>query len=194
MLGELASNDSARLTEYRNRKPRYNQRTFRKDEAEYAASEGWELLRENQNSDRYQQLKTHDEQLENEFWCLLYNLGYPNLNVGRKFQIEITSSGHTTVSKQVDVFAFDAETIVVAECKSCEKRTRRQLQKDIGEFAANQRPISNTLRRWFGKEFEQKIIWLFVTKNIDWSEPDRARAAVLVRPIWHQSIIIVSGP
>ncbi len=90
MLGELATTSAARVTEYKARKTRFDQRTFRRDESEYATSDGWELVRENQNSDRYQKLKPHDEQLENEFWCLLYNLGYPNLNLGRNFQIEVT--------------------------------------------------------------------------------------------------------
>jgi DNA sulfur modification protein DndB len=177
MLGELATTNAARVTEYKARKTRYDQRTFRKDEAEYAIAEGWEFVRENQNSDRYQKLKPHDEQLENEFWCLLYNFGYPNLNIGRNFQIEVTSNKRVTVSKQIDVFAYDHETIVVAECKSCEKRTKRQLQKDIGDFVANQKPIANTLRRFLGQEFKQKIMWFFVTKNIEWSQPDVARAA-----------------
>jgi DGQHR domain-containing protein len=176
MLGEIASTDATRLAEHRVRKPRYDYRTFRRDEAEYAASDGWEFVRENLNSVRYQKIKVHDEQLENEFWCLLYNLGYTNLNIGRNFQIEITSSGRTTVTKQVDVFAFDDETIVITECKSSEKRNKRQLQKDIGEFASNQRPISNTLRKYFGGSFDQKVIWFFVTRNIEWSDPDRARA------------------
>jgi len=176
MLGEIASTESARISEYRIRKGRYEQKTFRKDEAEFAASEGWELVRENQSSLRYQRLRSHDAQLENEFWCLLYSFGYPNLNVGRKFQIELTASGKTTVSKQIDVMGFDDETIIIAECKSCETRTRRQLQKDINELAGIQRLISNTLRRYFERSFDQKIIWLFVTRNIEWSEPDRARA------------------
>lgn len=177
MLGELASTDAARIAEYRTRKNKYDQRTFRRDEAEHALSEGWELVRENQSSDRYQKQKSHHEQLENEFWCLLYGLGYPNLNVGRSFTIELTNTRNRTVSKQVDVFGFDQETIIVAECKSCEKRTKRQLQKDIGDFVANQKPISNTLRRFFGGSFRQKIIWFFVTRNIEWSQPDLARAA-----------------
>lgn len=176
MLGELATTTATRMSEYKARKTRYDQRTFRKDESEHALTEGWEFVRENQNSDRYQKLKPHYEQLENEFWCLLYNFGYPNLNIGRSFQIEVTSNKRVTVTKQVDVFAYDHETIIVAECKSCEKRTKRQLQKDIGDFTANQKPIANTLRRFLGAGFKQKIIWFFVTKNVEWSQPDLARA------------------
>lgn len=176
MLGELATTIAARVSEYKGRKTRYDQRTFRRDESEHALSTGWELVRENQNSDRYQKLKSHDEQLENEFWCLLYNFGYPNLNVGRNFHIEVTSNKRVTVSKQVDVFAYDHETIIVAECKSCEKRTKRALQKDLGDFIANQKPIANTLRRFLDGRFKQKIIWFFVTRNVEWSQNDLARA------------------
>ena len=176
MLGELATTSAARVTEYKARKTRYDQRTFRRDEAEYATAEGWELVRENQNSDRYQKLKPHDEQLENEFWCLLYNLGYPNLNIGRSFQIEVTSNKRVTVSKQVDVSAYDNETILIAECKSCKKRTKRQLQKDLGDFIAHQKPIANTLRRFLQADFKQKVVWFFVTRNVEWSQPDLARA------------------
>jgi hypothetical protein len=111
MLGEIASTEVARLSEYRGRKGRYVQRTFRKDEAEHAASEGWELVRENQNSLRFQKTKEHDEQLENEFWCLLYNFGYPSLNVGRNFQIEITSNDRTTVSIVEAVHGFVVERL-----------------------------------------------------------------------------------
>lgn len=177
MLGELASTPQARTAEYRLRKNRYNQRTFRKDEAEYAVGEGWELVRENQNTDRYQKLRLHDEQLENEFWCLMYQFGYPILNIGRQFQIHITRERNVEVNKQIDIFGYDDETIIVAECKSAERRTRKSLQKDIGEFAGNQKAIANTLRRHFNGHLSQKIIWMFVTRNIDWIEADRARAA-----------------
>jgi hypothetical protein len=134
MIGELADSAQACNAEYRNRKNRFGQRTFRKGEQEYASAEGWELVRENQNSLRFQRLKPHDEQLENEFWCLVYNLGHPCINVGQNFQIQLTSSQETVVSKQIDVFAYDSETIIIAECKSSEKRTKRPLQKRPGRI------------------------------------------------------------
>jgi DGQHR domain-containing protein len=57
------------------------------------------------------------------------------------------------------------------------KNAQRDLcKKDLGEFAGNQKQIANTLRKHFNGKLEQKIIWLLVTKNIEWSESDRARA------------------
>ena len=76
------------------------------------------------------------------------------------------------------MFAYDEETIIVAECKACEKKTRRSLQKDTCELGSLQGPISSCLpfESTLGSIFDQKIIWLFVTRNVDWSEPDKLRA------------------
>jgi DNA sulfur modification protein DndB len=175
-IGELADTPAKRVLEYKRRRKPYLERTFRPDEAEYAQSQGWELVRENKTSVRYRKLRNIDEQLENEFWRLLYEFGYHTLNIGRNFQIVIADKQDGTVTKQVDVFSYDEETIIVAECKACEKRTKRSLQKDIGEFCSLQRPIAAALRKHFSGKFEQKIIWMFVTKNVEWSDNDRARA------------------
>lgn len=179
MLGKLTESAQARVAEFKARKTRFDQRTFRKDEAEYAKSEGWELVRENTATLRFQKLRSSDIQLENEVWVLLYQFGYPVLNAGRDFTIEVASDRSTTVAKQIDVFGYDDETVIVCECKASEARTRRSLQKDLGEFAANQKAISNSLRRHFGGNLQRKVIWLFVTRNIEWSAPDRARAKEL---------------
>jgi DNA sulfur modification protein DndB len=176
MLGELTTSSADAIVEYRRRKRAHIEQTFRQDEREYALSQGWTLVRENAQSLRFQKLRGIDEQLENEFWRLLYELGYPTLSVGRNFQITIASKDEGDVTKQIDVFAYDHETIIVAECKACDKRTKRSLSKDIGELASLQRPISLTLRKYFGGKFNQKVIWIFVTKNVDWIENDRVKA------------------
>lgn len=179
MLGKLTDTSAARIAEFKARKTRFDQKTFRKDEVEHAKSEGWEVVRENTATIRCQKLRSSDRQLENETWVLLYQFGYPVLNIGRDFTIEIASDRSTTVAKQIDVFAHDDETIVVCECKASEVRTKRTLQKDLGEFAGNQKAISNSLRRHFGGPIQQKVIWLFVTRNIEWSASDRVRAKEL---------------
>lgn len=176
MLGELADTSAKRQAEDRERRQRYVFRTFRKDEYDYAISEGWEHVRENKTSHRFQKLKSIDERFENEVWCLLYALGYKVLNIGRNFEIEIAEHKGKTVGKQIDVFAYDDETIIIVECKACSQRTKRYLQKDIAEFDGLRGPIAASLRRYFGGEFDQKIVWLFATRNVDWIENDRVRA------------------
>jgi len=96
-------------------------------------------------------------QLENEFWHLLYEFGYPTLNIGRSFQVVVADKQDGTVTKQIDVFGYDDETVIIGECKACEKRTKRSLQKDIGELASLQKSIAVALRKHFGGKFEQKL-------------------------------------
>lgn len=120
--------------------------------------------------------KAIDERLENRFWMLLARLGYPELNAGRKFTVVIERKGAEQLRKQVDVFAKDDETVVVAECKATNVFGRRSLQKDIEEFANLKRPIANAVSKHYGSEKKFKIIWLFVTENIIWSSQDKERA------------------
>lgn len=144
--------------------------------AEYVDA-GWTVGKELKTKTRVRKSCTHDEQLENRVWHLFYLLGYPEISAGRKFQVTIKRKKAEPYRKQVDVLAKDDETVIVAECKSCESLSRRSLQKDIEEFASLKGPIANAIKKHFGDTFKPKIIWVFFTNNIVWSEPDTQRAA-----------------
>ena len=102
-----------------------------------------------------------------------FNAGYHELNKGRNFNIEIKCWNVPPIRKQIDIFAKDDETVVVAECKSSETLRRQSLQKDIEEFANLKGPISTSTKKHYGGRFKPKIIWMFVTENIIWSDPDK---------------------
>ncbi|MGE4489804.1 MAG: DGQHR domain-containing protein [Kiritimatiellales bacterium] len=140
-------------------------------------SDGWEIQKELKITTRVRKPFSHDEKLENRVWHLLFLLGYPEISTGRNFQVKIHRKGADLYKKQVDVLAKDDETVIVTECKSSEKISRRSLQKDIEEFSSLKGPISNAIKKHYGRDFKPKIIWLFVTNNIVWSEPDKQRAA-----------------
>lgn len=140
-------------------------------------AEGWTVARQSKRKTALRRPWPHDQQLENKVWTLFYLLGYPVVSNGRNFKVTIKRNGADPIKKQIDVLAKDDETVVVAECKSSEKISRRSLQKDIEEFASLRGPIANAIRKQFGPEFKPKIIWLFVTNNIVWSQPDRERAS-----------------
>jgi DGQHR domain-containing protein len=144
--------------------------------AEHEAA-GWLLDRRLTKKTRMKRQKVLDERLENRVWMLLFKLGYPELNQGRLFAVLIERKRADAFRKQIDVFAKDEETVVVAECKSCEKMSRRSLQKDLEEFANLKGPIAQAINKHYGRDFKPKIIWLFVTENIIWSKPDKDRAA-----------------
>ena len=84
--------------------------------------------------------------------------------------------GAAPLRKQIDIFAKDDETVIVAECKASEKVVKRSLQKDIEEFANLKGLIAQSVQRHYGAGFKPKIIWIFVTENILWSKPDKEQA------------------
>jgi DNA sulfur modification protein DndB len=110
MLGARATTKAERVAEFKKRKQRFAQRKIHPADREKALAEGWtETGRQYKDGQvQVEKSKSHDEILENRFWSVLYHLGYDELNVGRKFKIQITDTNNgEEVSKQVDVFAKD---------------------------------------------------------------------------------------
>ncbi|MCK8115387.1 DGQHR domain-containing protein [Anaerosoma tenue] len=158
------------------RKPFKEVSVAKSDAAEYI-DQGWVVVRELKRKTVLRREWPHEERLENRTWLLFYLLGYPEVSSGRNFKIRIERKGADPLWKQIDVFAKDDETVIVAECKSCDQVTRRSLQKDIEEFSSLRGPIADAIRKHYGRDPKLRIIWLFVTSNIVWSKPDRERAA-----------------
>lgn len=175
-FGPLLTDFSKIKREAVRRRKTHDERTVASEQIPELEAEGWEIDKRLKRAIRMKRLKSIDERLENRFWMLLAKLGYPEINDGRKFSIVIERKGAEPIRKQVDVFAQDDETVVVAECKASAKFTKRSLQKDIEEFANLKGPISDAVRKHYGDAKKHKIIWLFVTENIIWSAPDKQRA------------------
>ena len=175
-LVDLIDNEAARRVEYARRKKYHTEKTVHPKLREEHEGEGWIHVADLKTGAKMRKAKTHDELLENRVWCILYHLGYPVLNPGRCFEIEITKSASQLVTKQIDVFAKDEETVVFIECKSCEETQDRDLRKDISEFVSLQKPIANAIRQHFGRDFKPKILWAFVTWNVLWRKGDVALA------------------
>lgn len=173
-LTSLTLTSTERGTEFRRRNRLFEEKTVGPGAASDYEPLGWTVAKTNQSSVRMRREREADEVLENRFWCCLYRLGYPELNQGRQFKIPL-SDAKDAVSKQVDVFARDDETVIVAECKSAEQYKKKSLQKDLGEFHANKKLIANTLKRHYGKEFKPKIIWAFVVSNLVLTQEDAVR-------------------
>lgn len=172
------STDHSKLSrEAAKRRRSYALISIKKALVEDHLADGWEIDKELKSRMRMRKNRTPDESIENRVWFLLFLLGYPQISSGRNFKIKIERKGAEPVHKQIDVLAKDGETVIVAECKASERTRRRSLQKDIEEFANLKGPISNAIKKHYGNVFKPKIIWLFVTNRIVWSEPDKQRAA-----------------
>jgi DGQHR domain-containing protein len=175
-LGPLLTDPSRiRREAVRRRKP-FDEKSVPLDDIADHEAKGWQVDRRLKRKTKVKREKEIDERLENRFWMLLFKLGYPELSDGRAFTILIERKGADPLRKQIDAFGKDDETVIVAECKASAKLTRRTLQKDVEEFANLKGPISNSIRKHYGTAVKLKIIWLFVTENIIWSDPDRQRA------------------
>lgn len=158
---------------------------LRKDENEYLSispsqedlhlAKGWSIHRSGVSRVRLTRPKTHNTKLEDRVWTLLYRMGYPTLSA-KDFQVHFKRQDGSQGKKQIDVFAKDDETCLVIECKSSEVRRRRPLQKDLAETDQLKKGISDAIRQHFGKDYKPKIVWMYVTTNIIWSEQDLERA------------------
>jgi DNA sulfur modification protein DndB len=175
-LGPLLTDPSRiRREAVRRRKP-FEERTIAQDAIAEYESQGWVVDRKLKRMTKVKREKPIEERLENRFWMLLARLGYPEISDGRDFSILIEQKGADPFQKQLNVFAKDEETAIIAECRASTKLTRRSLQKEIEEFASLKGAISNAIRRHYGTNVKLKLIWLFVTENTIWSNPDRQRA------------------
>ena len=140
--------------------------------------DGWEVHKGGNKKVRMKRLKPHNIFLEDQVWCLFYRMGYPELG-GYNFTIRYEWHNGTIGEKKIDVFAKDDETVIITECKSRESRGRRSLQKDLHETESLQKMLANAIRKHYGSNFNPKIIWLYVTNNIIWSDPDLERASAI---------------
>ncbi|QDF41980.1 DGQHR domain-containing protein [Bradyrhizobium symbiodeficiens] len=179
LLGIRATTKVERTAEYKKRKQRFVQRRIHQADREKSVAEGWSTTGRQYKDGQIQveRTKSHDEILENRVWSVLYHFGYDELNVGRKFKIQITDSNKgDEVWKQVDIFAKDEDTVVIAECKSSATKSSASFQKDIMEFAALKKSFAKSVTALYGKEAKLKFIWLMVTRNIILSANDLKRA------------------
>jgi len=162
--------------EHRRRNSIWDVKSISPAEEEIHIQQGWTIHRRLKATIKLQKERPLDERLENKWWVLLYKMGYQEMNAGRQFRILMKRRNEVAGKKQIDVYARDEETVIVAECKACEKLRSRSLQKDIEEFGALKGDISNAIKKFYGRDFKPKILWFFVTENVIWSDEDIARA------------------
>jgi DGQHR domain-containing protein len=139
---------------------------------------GWEEAKQYTRAVKIKRQKRRDAQLEDDTWCLFRRAGYFQMNKAT-LKVPFEREDGTVDRKQVDVFARDDETVLVVECKSRESRGRRSLQKDLAETKAFKSSMAAAIRTYYGATFRPKVVWVYVTRNILWSEPDLARCKEL---------------
>lgn len=176
-LEPLLTNHGKLSREAAKRRKTYEQISVPKGHVDELLNSGWKIDKELKIKTRLRRERNSDEVLENRVWLLFFLMGYPEISSGRNFKVRIDRKGAEPLYKQIDILSKDDETVIVTECKASERVRRRSLQKDIEKFSNLKGPIANAVKKHYGSSFKPKIIWLFITSNIVWSEPDKQRAA-----------------
>lgn len=171
----LLSDTVVQNSAYRRRHSSVNEQSVHPADVEEMLAKGWLVSRTGKRVVRVKQAKPHHQMLEDRAWCLLHLMRFSEISE-QAFSIKFRRATGTLGSKQIDAFACDHEVAIVVECKSRADRGRRSLQKDIGETAALQNYIRQAVYGHYSERPKPKLIWLYVTSNIIWSEPDIERA------------------
>ncbi len=167
--------DKAIKAAMRHRQNPFYEQTVPLREEELRLKEGWELVRRNKNTVRLKKPKPIGEQLEDKVWSLLAGMGFKYLSEGRNFKLPVDTSGSGMPPKQVDVFAADDETAIVVECKAASSPSSRSLQSAVSETRGLQEGFRQAINEGLPGPC-RRVVFVYVTENIQWSGPDRARA------------------
>lgn len=171
IISEIADRAAA----FRVRNSKFESRSVHPADVPEFVEKGWEVNRGGKRKSQIRRPKSHNQQLEDRAWVLLYRMGYSNLS-GERFVLRFKRSSGSEGKKQIDALGYDEETAIVVECKSREERGRRSLQKDIEETRALQSYIRESINSAFPDQPKPKVIWMYVTNNIIWSDADILRA------------------
>jgi DGQHR domain-containing protein len=175
LLHPLLTDRKLQASVYRIRHDQYFYKSIHPTELEQYVSEGWLLHKKGKRKTTIKKKKAHDVLLEDRLWCLLYKMAYTAIS-GNRFNIAFQRQDGSQGKKQIDVFACDDETALVVECKSKETRGKRSLTKDIHETICLQKHLRQSIFSLYETKPRPKVIWLYITNNIIWSEPDVDRA------------------
>jgi hypothetical protein len=135
-------------------KPVYARRSKRDDEKTITAAsnaalalkiaaeeaDGWHVVKTNKRSVRVAKQKPVDRQLEDDAWCLLYRMGFKELNVDRTFSVQV---GPKTPPRQLDVFAKDDETVFIVECTHSRETGPKSVKSLLDKIAAIREEVVN---------------------------------------------------
>ncbi|WP_147155406.1 hypothetical protein [Reyranella soli] len=145
-LSSLFQDDHQLRAEARRRRDSFEFVTVYPNEEEKYAAKGWELFSSGASKLKLRKAKTHDTILEDRVWSLLHKLGYPVLS-DQNFRVRYKRPDGPIAEREISVFAKDSETCLVVECKSREKRGKRNLQNAILETATSQRGVNASLTK-----------------------------------------------
>lgn len=143
-----------------------------KEKVKLEEADGWRIDRKNQKSYRMAQKKPSDELLEDELWCMMAQMGFKELSLGRKFYITVDKN---LPARQIDVFAKDDETALVIECTQSEAPKSKSMMALIEKLMAIREGVHNAIVAHYGQDAQLKAKIIIATRNITWNEVDKTK-------------------
>jgi len=134
--------------------------------------DGWRVHRKNAKSTRMAKSKPTDEQLEDEVWSILAQMGFKEMSKGRNFTIAVEDG---LPPRQIDVFAKDDESIIIVECTRCEEPSKKSMAGLTEKIKAIRESIHKSVQKEYGRHVKLKVKFIIATRNISWRENDLAK-------------------
>ncbi|MCF8294822.1 MAG: DGQHR domain-containing protein [Bacteroidales bacterium] len=172
LFGKLAS-ESEISKILKHRQKRTISKIISSSDLNKCQTEGWEIDKKLKHSIKLKKLKSFDEAFEDEVWSLLASMGYKIMNRDRTFYLPYDKED-TNLTKQIDVFAKDDETILVVECKSSVAVRRGDFKKELESYFGIMEGLRKSLQALF-PEGKYKFKFIFATKNLSFSDEDYQR-------------------
>ena len=177
-LGPLVSGDEI-TTELRRRKTKDvyklvsgSSKKLIAAKARLEEAEGWRTFIENAKSTRMAKAKPGDEQLEDEVWSILAQMGFKEMSKGRQFTIAVEDG---LPPRQIDVFAKDDETVIIVECTRRNTPGKKSMDQLIQKIRAIRENLLNSIRKAYDQQVKLKVKHVIATRNISWGDADLAK-------------------
>jgi DGQHR domain-containing protein len=136
-------------------------------------ADGWSVKKKSKRSVRMTKPKPPDRQLEDDVWCILYKMGFKELNEARRCMIQL---GEQSPPRQVDVFAKDDETVFIVECTQAEEAGPKSVKALVDKINGMREDVIKAIHSHYGKTPKLKVKWAIATRNVEWRVADRKRA------------------
>lgn len=136
-------------------------------------TDGYSVDKKFKTKIRVKKLKPFDLAFEDEVWATIAKLGFEYLNKDRNFRVPY--SEEFSITKQIDVFAADKETVLIIECKATDGEPKKgNFKEAIEAFGGIKDGIIKSIHKLF-PESKHKVKFIFATKNYYLSDPDIER-------------------
>ncbi len=123
-------------------------------------ADGWVIAARNKRSIRMRKPKPHDIAFEDKVWAAFAKLYFTSLNKDRTFTLRYGQGQGET--QEIDVFAADAEVVLVIECKSTEIVRQGQFKKEVEALQVQRQGMLKEIKKEFPNH---KVKFILATNN-----------------------------